>query len=361
MKTDLLSQVLARPESLRRLSPADWEAVTRQARHTLLLARLAAYCARQPWLDEIPARARGHLDAAQRLRERQFSEVHWEMDRIRRALAAVDTPIVILKGAAYVMAGLPPADGRLFSDIDIMVRRDRLTEAEAALRRHGWLAQAVDDYDQRYYRQWSHELPPLHHILRDTVLDVHHAIAPPISRYHADSEKLFAAARPLGGHPGLFTLAPADMVLHSATHLFQEGDFTHGLRDLVDIDDLMRHFGQDAAFWPALAARAAELGLGRLLYYAVTHLRRLFATPMPAEFVGAVERFGPAEPARRVMEGLLGLALRPDHSSCDRRLTGLARWVLYVRAHYLRMPLYRLVPHLVRKAYLRRVKTDGSG
>jgi hypothetical protein len=31
-------------------------------------------------------------------------------------------------------------------------------------------------------------------------------------------------------------------------------------------------------------------------------------------------------------------------------MTGLARWLLYVRGHYQRMPLRLLVPHLVRKA-----------
>ena len=38
----------------------------------------------------------------------------------------------------------------------------------------------------------------------------------------------------------------------------------------------------------------------------------------------------------------------------DARWTGLARWLLYVRSHYLRMPLSLVVPHLVRKAWMQR-------
>jgi len=34
-------------------------------------------------------------------------------------------------------------------------------------------------------------------------------------------------------------------------------------------------------------------------------------------------------------------------------LTGFARWLLYVRSHALRMPLYLAVPHLIRKAWMR--------
>src|SRR3546814_9997045 len=40
----------------------------------------------------------------------------------------------------------------------------------------------------------------------------------------------------------------------------------------------------------------------------------------------------------------------PDHESCDGSLTAAARWLLYVRAHYLRMPLPLLLPHLLRKS-----------
>ena len=38
-------------------------------------------------------------------------------------------------------------------------------------------------------------------------------------------------------------LSKPDMVLHSATHLFRNGDFSIGLRDLCDFDWLVREFG----------------------------------------------------------------------------------------------------------------------
>ncbi|HEC19305.1 MAG TPA: hypothetical protein ENI97_08165, partial [Gammaproteobacteria bacterium] len=42
-----------------------------------------------------------------------------------------------------------------------------------------------------------------------------------------------------------------------------------------------------------------------------------------------------------------------DHQSCRRRFTGLAEYLLFVRSHYLRMPLRLLLPHLIRKAFKR--------
>ena len=52
--------------------------------------------------------------------------------------------------------------------------------------------------------------------------------------------------------PGFAVLAPEDMVLHSATHLFNEGEFDRGLRDLNDLDLLLREFGAAAELRPRL-------------------------------------------------------------------------------------------------------------
>jgi hypothetical protein len=66
----------------------------------------------------------------------------------------------------------------MFSDVDVLVPRDRLADVEAALMLAGWASTNPSEYDQHYYRRWMHELPPLQHIRRQTVLDVHHAILP---------------------------------------------------------------------------------------------------------------------------------------------------------------------------------------
>ena len=92
--------------------------------------------------------------------------VHWGLraqrrDERRKVLATVDVDLVLLKGAAYLMAGLPAARGRVFSDVDILVPVARLAEVENALMLHGWSTTHHNAYDQRYYRQWMHELPPL--------------------------------------------------------------------------------------------------------------------------------------------------------------------------------------------------------
>ena len=153
-----------------------------------------------------------------------------------------------------------------------------------------------------------HELPPLRHRQRLTVLDVHHAILPPTSRLKPEPALLWAAARGLPTGPFL-VLAPADMMLHSAAHLFQDGDLHLRLRDLFDLHEMAVGFGRDPGFWPALFARAQALHLGRPLYYAMRYSARLFGTGLPPG--AAMGAMAPPALARWVMDGVVPPTLIP--------------------------------------------------
>ena len=351
---DLLTMIWVKPNDQPKLDFRQWEVLLGQARQSQLLARLAAHHVDHAWLPIVPGPVRPHLESGMRLAERQQHEVRWEVDCIARALRHVAVPVVLLKGSAYLMANLPPARGRLFSDIDIMVPREAVERVEGALFAAGWISDERDPYNQRYYREWMHEVPPLRHVHRNTYIDLHHTITPPTSRFSVDGNKLIANALPLKDYPGLFVLSPPDMVLHSAVHLFTEGEFSHGLRDLLDLNDLLRRFEARPEFWPQLLDRSEALRLQIPLFHALYHLQRLFGTSPPQQLAQRVAGFGPNLISRHFMAWALGLALRPMHPSCDTRWTGLARWLLYIRSHALRMPLRLVIPHLVRKSWMRR-------
>ncbi len=358
--SDPLLAALSRPETLAGLDLAGWDTLLRQARRTRLVARIDALARRAGVFDAFPARVRANLAGARMVAADHRRMLRWEMNRIARALAGIDAPVVLLKGAAYVAAALPLAEGRLVSDVDILLPRARIDAVEAALRRHGWEPAKRHPYDQRYYRRWMHELPPLRHRERKTVVDAHHAILPPTSRLKPDPEALLAAARPLAGSP-FRVLAPADMALHAAAHLFHDGEIAFALRDLADIDAMLRDFGRDDAFWKALTARAERLDLGRPLYYALRFCRKLLATPVPAETVAAAAAFAPPAPVRALMDRLTPLALLPEKPGAETRAAAAARFALYVRAHWLRMPPPLLAAHLSRKATMRLAGRGGKG
>jgi hypothetical protein len=355
--TDRVFAALRQPEALSSLTLSQWDLLVRQARRAGLLARLCILLDENGLLEGVPAQARVHLESDRTLAWKFDRDVRWEARCICSDLEKTGIPIILLKGAAYVIAGLPSAKGRMFSDIDIMVPKSGIGETEKALRGKGWFfGSKLSAYDQEYYRRWMHEIPPLRHMIRGTTLDVHHTIVPETARSDVNARKLRESAIPVEGFKNLWILAPADMVLHSAVHLFNEGEFAHGLRDLSDLDLLMRHFSDTPSFWSELTGRALEFGLERPLFYALRHCKGILGTTVPETAFEALseDKVGPLTGA--VVDRLFRVALRPHHHTCQGPFSGFALWLLYVRAHHLRMPAYLLVPHLVRKAIASRRK-----
>lgn len=334
---------------------AEWEALIRLGRRCNLLGRLATLLDNDGTLDRVPEAPRAHLLSALTLARHHQVSVLREVEHLRKALGTAGIKLVLLKGAAYVLADLPPAAGRLFSDIDILVPEAALGQAEAALMLHGWLTAKESRYDQRYYRQWMHELPPMQHVRRQTIVDVHHNVVPRTGRSRPDAARLLAAVIPAAVRPDVSTLAPADMVLHCATHLFHEGEFSQGLRDLLDLDGLLRHFGgADAGFWDALPQRAAELDLCRPLYYGLRYAELLIGTAIPLRVMSKALEAAPPRLIRRWMDTLFRNGLLPEEPVGAAR-SALARQLLFVRSHWLRMPPHLLAYHLSVKA-LRQVR-----
>lgn len=339
---------LREPETMAGFDAVTWDRVIRHARAAGLLGRLGALAA--GFSARLPVAVWQHMEAALGLAEQQRRAVHWELKHLGEALRRTEGPVVLLKGAAYAAADLAPAAGRTFTDIDLLVPRAQLGATESELMLAGWATSPHDAYDLRYYREWMHELPPMRHLRRQTWLDVHHNILPETARRKTQPALILADSIPLPGFPRFSIPAPVDQVLHSATHLFHEGEWQHGLRDLVDLDALLRAHGTDPAFWPALLARAETLNLGRPLYYALRYSRRLLLTPMPdSAVVACPER--PGRLAKAIMDTQFLAAFATAHRECGGRLSGVAAVTLYVRAHALRMPMHLLVPHLLRKAF----------
>ncbi|MFU8858342.1 MAG: nucleotidyltransferase family protein [Deferrisomatales bacterium] len=348
----LLLETLRDPSRAVSLTPAEWGRLLPLAQRARVLARLGALLGEQGLLGRIPDAAAERMEGALALARHRQTLARWEVDRLERALTGI--PVALLKGTAYVLAGLPPARGRGFADVDLLVPFDRLGEVEARLTAGGWEFSNLDAYDQRYFRRWMHELPPLKHPQRQVEVDVHHALLPRTARLHPDSARLWEQTRTLPGTT-FQMLSPCDLVLHSATHLFYHSELDGDLRDLVDLHDLLGHFGEEGDFWDRLPPRAQELDLLRPLHYALRYCRRLLGTPVPETVLQAVgRRGGPGPAAGGMMDALVPRGLLPVPAGRGRLAARAARWLLYVRSHWLRMPPLLLTRHLFHKAFVSR-------
>jgi hypothetical protein len=351
-KEDLVRLGLLNPQNLSSLTLKDWDLLIRLGRKAAMLGRIHALLDESGLLQQIPTAPRAHLEAAGIVALDHERVVRWEVYCIQRALADVEPDWVLLKGAAYVMSQLPFARGRVQSDVDILVRRSKLNAVESALLDHGWQNVKLKKYDQRYYRQWGHELPPLYHPERETVIDVHHNILPEKGRLHPDPGKLLESAQPIDGTT-CRSLCAADMVLHTAAHMFQAGELHQGLRELADIDGLLRFFSAHTTFWEELLERAPKMNLQRPLFYALRYSRLFLETPIPDFVMSASQSWQPRIPILHLMDQLVSRALLPRLAATETLGNKSARWLLYARSHWLSMPPLLLTQHLIHKAFKR--------
>ena len=338
----LLADVLAEPARARTLDAAGWSALITVARAEQLIGTLAL----RVDASEAPAVVADVLDEARDASIEQRRGALWEAEMMRRVLAPLAVPLVLLKGTAFVAGGLAAGQGRHIGDLDVLIPRAALPQVERALLAAGWEWAKPDAYDDAYYRQWMHELPPMLHHDRDRMIDVHHTILPLTAPVTPDAEALIAASVVLGN--GLRVLAPADMVIHAVLHLLADGDLAGGLRNLWDIDRLLREFADDDEdFWLKLHARAAEHGAGRHVARAARLTARIFSTPIP--LVWQRRSVGDRLYERRLLA-------RDGWGRERQRLTRLA---FYVRSHWIRMPPLLLARHLWIKARRRAALARG--
>lgn len=349
----LIVEVLRDSNVVEGFSWSQWDTLVRQAKAAGLLARIGKKLIAKGLDTVVPVKVWRHFESEIAVADAVKRGTLWEVKCIVDALAQLGVKALFLKGAAYTVAGVLAGNGRLYSDTDILVPKNRLDDVERMLMWNGWLDGKQNNYDQKYYRQWMHELPPKYHSHRGSVLDVHHNILPISSALSPDADLLIKDAINIADSD-YWVLAPVDMVLHSASHLFWDGEFENALRDLTDLDLLLREFSnKNVNFWIELLNRADRLGLGKPLFYALRYLKHFLRTPIPKEIIHFSDIYGPGVFKTRLMDFLFMQAIKPHHLSCQTYLTAFACWLLYIRSHYLRMPWYLLIPHLTRKAWMR--------
>ena len=325
----LLTKTLSQPSYATRLDERGWISLLTIAHAERLTASLA-------WRLEglkIPPKVATILAEAKASAETGRTHALWEGEMARRALMPLGIPLILLKGTAFAAAGLDAARGRLIGDLDILVPRDRLAEVEAALLGAGWEWVKPDPYDDAYYRAHMHELPPLIHRERYRMIDVHHTILPLTARVKPDAAALIADSVPLGN--GLFTLSPPDMLIHAVAHLFADGDLNGSLRNLWDIDRLIREHSVAPDYWTQLIEHAQLHGLVPYVSRALRLSQHLFETPVDAFL---------AYEARKGDIFYMGRLLARNGWGQETRK--VLRFAFYIRSHWLRMPPLMLARHL---------------
>ena len=337
-----LTRLLAEPALAVRLTDDEWQGVLTVA----VAERLDGTLAARLEGTRVPPAVGAVLDTVRLDLEHNRRVARWEVSRVAAALDPLDAPVLLLKGCAFALAGDWAADGRRIGDVDTLVPRDRLADAERRLLAAGWEWAKPDSYDDAYYRRWMHELPPLIHAARNSVVDVHHTILPLTAGRTPDPAALIARSEPVAG-TSLRVPAPTDRLIHAAAHLLADGELDGALRNLWDIHCLASEHGGER-FWATLAQHAAGHQLTAPVRRALRLSRRLYGTQVPAVAIG------PPSPTDRLFERRM---LARD--GWGRGRSPATRLGFAVRGHLLRMPPRLLLPHLARKWWRARVESRG--
>lgn len=328
-------EILRNPAAALALAPPVWNDLMPQLRKSRLLGRFAVRAEAAGLLGRLPDKVREHLEAALVLAASSHESLLWESIEVERALSRAGVPALLLKGGAFIAAGLPAGRGRPSNDLDILVPRADLERTAAALRDAGWEDSGMAEGERQHFDQWMHQIPAMYHGIRNTAVDIHHAIAPIAGLNNVDSEELFKASTALPGR-NLRVLAPEDMAIMTAVHWARSSGVSGSVRDFLDIDDLVRDFSSREPDFPArLLVRAGQLGVRRTVEEALALARTFFATPVPDL------------PDPALLRRLVLLAGVPSGAGTASATQLAARQILTWRSYRMQMPLSLMIRRAV--------------
>jgi hypothetical protein len=269
-----------------------------------------------------------------------------EIIRVLDALASADAAPLLLKGTALAYSHYASAALRPRADTDLLIPRDRRTEAGLVLARLGYAkGAAVDGEFVSHQSAWSRSdaLGATHH------LDIHWRVNNSQMLARAlDYEELAARAAPL---PALGrnarALAPVHALLlacmHRAGHAnapyYVDGFAIPGGDRLIWLYDIhLLVTAMSAGELAGFAALADSREVRAICGEAMQRTRECFATPIPAQVDDVLNRPGPVEASARYLSGGRARQMLGDFLALDRwsERRGWVRELAFPSAGYMR-------------------------
>jgi len=199
--------------------------------------------------------------------------------RLIAALAEEGIETIPLKGLHLSRFVYSEPALRGMADVDLLVRRDRLADAERVFVSRGFGPLPRGDVEERCRRS-SH----LAKLIKEgePVFEVHWHVERPSSPFQIDPDELWSRSvgAELEGVP-IRLLALEDLLHHVAIHGAYHHRFQRSaLKMLVDLRAIMG--AGDSLDWPAIVERANRWGTARYLYVALRVAREVLAVAAPA-------------------------------------------------------------------------------
>lgn len=342
IKQQDLVDIFLEPAKISSMSPVQCSDLVTVFREQKILARMCYRIMDAGAFNTLDPKTQRHLLNAKRIADRQREQVFNEAKDLVRVLANDVDYLIFLKGAAYSMCAGKLGEGRIYSDIDILVPKQNLKACEQRLAVAGWLSQEINDYDDKYYRKWAHEIPPLVHGHRGTIIDIHHNIVPIISKQSLDIDTLISYQEEI--LPGVKVLSGPAQLVHCAIHLFRNEEYSASFRDLCDIYLMLE--GQDQHFWLEAIDIARQIGFSRELELAIRYVRYHLKLSIPRSVADRLK----LDAKETLNDRIFKQVLLPQHKLINGSQTPFLHSLAMVRGHIVKMPMHILIYHLFMKS-----------
>lgn len=200
---------------------------------------------------------------------------------VLKALKTSGVPTIVLKGAYLAKAVYDNITLRSMHDMDILVQREDLAKANAALSSAGFIPQEFhlsppDDINEFHYQE----------AVSKAIIEVHWELIPPDYPFKVDIGSLWEAAVParIDG-VDILTFSPEDLLIHLGLHATIHR-FVHGLRPLCDMAEVVSHLHVN---WHLVEDKIKKNGVGRAVRVPLLLAAKLLKAAIPEDEIRRIQ------------------------------------------------------------------------
>lgn len=243
---------------MRRLAVRDWAVPIAVANEHLVGPAYYAALRTASVLDELPEDVRAYLALLHGANLGRNAALRAQMAELLQALASAGIEPMVLKGARVLAVGLYDDPGvRMFRDLDVAVRRERIPDAQSILASLGYTVATVYPPELNAVAEYTRPGDPGAVDLHREIVDVPHLLS---AAETWDRSVMVSIDNVRCRVP-----SPTDAMLHHLVHaqIHFRGAFYWGaveLRQLHEFVALARHGGA-AIDWGFIRTRLAQYGL----------------------------------------------------------------------------------------------------
>jgi Uncharacterised nucleotidyltransferase len=193
--------------------------------------------------------------------------------------------VIVLKGAALAETVYPSRALRPMSDVDLLVKKEKLAEVETTLLDMGYILQdraKGKEFYQEHHYHWVFSKKP------DIDIEIHWHVKRPTGAFEIDVDDLWKGAQGIkvAGVEALI-LSPEVLLLYLSQH-FWKHNLNGGIRPFIDIAQTTRFYASKIS-WQEVARLSARWRMNPCAFLGFCLARDLIDAPIPGSLLTALK------------------------------------------------------------------------